>query len=142
MGEQAEDREQGGEATQVHPPAWTTSTFSGGQAEPAPKGGADWKAIKDQVVGLLAGIARWVGLIFALILVLHVVFVIGEANPDNGIVSWVAGWSESLLMGFKDLFQPDDPKLTVLVNYGIAALFWLIVSSVVARIIRRIGGEN
>ncbi|PXY32659.1 hypothetical protein BAY60_02260 [Prauserella muralis] len=102
----------------------------------------DWRSVKDQVVGLLAGIARWVGLAFALILVLHVIFVIGEANPDNGIVSFVADWAEGLALGFKDLFRPDDPKLDVLVNYGIAALFWLIVSSIVARIIRRVGGAS
>ncbi|SFP66855.1 hypothetical protein SAMN05421810_10341 [Amycolatopsis arida] len=102
----------------------------------------DWLAVKDRIVGLLAGIVRWVGLAFAAILVLHVVFVVGDANPDNGIVSFVRDWSDSLALGFKDLFTPDDAKLRVLVNYGIAAIFWLIVSSVLARIIRRIGGTS
>jgi hypothetical protein len=100
----------------------------------------DWRRVKDSGVGLFAGIVRWVGLIFSGILVLHVIFVIGEANAGNGIVSWVRGWAESLAIGFKDLFEPEDAKLRVLVNYGIAALFWLIVSAIVARIIRRIGG--
>lgn len=102
----------------------------------------DWRKIKDTGVGLLAGIVRWVGLIFAVILVLHVIFTVGGANPDNGIVSWVRGWADSLAIGFKDLFEPNDAKLRVLVNYGIAALFWLIVSSIVTRIIRRVGGAT
>jgi hypothetical protein len=100
----------------------------------------DWRRMKDQAVGLLAGVVRWAGLFFAAVLVLHVIFVVGEANPDNGIVSWIRGWAGVFSIGFSDLFEPADPKLRVLVNFGIAALFWLIVSGIVARIIRRLGG--
>ncbi|WP_425563716.1 hypothetical protein [Prauserella halophila] len=102
----------------------------------------DWTAIRERGVGLLAGIVRWVGLAFAMILVLHVIFVIGEANTENGIVQWVADSSENLAIGFHDLFQPEDPKLLVLINYGIAAIFWLVVSSIVAKVIRRVGGAG
>ncbi|GAB3000183.1 hypothetical protein LWP59_36805 [Amycolatopsis acidiphila] len=108
--------------------------------ESRPKRGSDvdWHRIKDSGVGLVAGVVRWVGLVFAVILVLHVIFTVGSANPANGIVSWVRGWADSLSIGFKDLFEPNDAKLRVLVNYGIAALFWLIVSAIVAKLIRRI----
>jgi hypothetical protein len=113
-------------------------------AEDAPRSrrGAemDWRRVKDQAVGLLAGIVRWAGLIFAAVLVLHVIFVVGSANPGNGIVSWVRGWAGTFSIGFADIFEPSDPKLRVLVNFGLAALFWLVVSGVLARIIRRIGG--
>lgn len=111
-------------------------------ASPRPKRQVPWGRVKDQAVGLIAGIVRWVGLIFALILVLHVIFVVGGANPDNGIVSFVRDWSDGLALGFKDLFEPTDEKLRVLVNYGIAAIFWLVVSSIVTRIVRRIGGAT
>lgn len=100
-----------------------------------------WRANGGRAAGVLAGIVRWVGLIFAAILVLHIVFVIGEANPDNGIVSFVRGWADGLLLGFKDLFMPEDAKLRVLVNHGIAAVFWMVVSAILAKIIRRIGGS-
>lgn len=100
----------------------------------------DWSGVKDRVVGVLAGIVRWVGLIFAVILVLHIVFRVAEANPANGIVEFVQSWAEGLTLGFKDLFTPEDEKLQVLVNFGIAAIFWLIVSSVGSSLIRRIGG--
>ncbi|MBK1785040.1 hypothetical protein JHE00_11955 [Prauserella sp. ASG 168] len=125
------------------PPGPAVSTYRNAAEEPesAPKRTTDWRLVRDRVVGLLAGIVRWIGLLFALVLVLHVIFVIGEANAGNGIVSWVSDWSESLSLGFKDLFQPEDPKLSVLVNYGIAAVFWLVVSSIVARVIRRVGGS-
>jgi hypothetical protein len=102
----------------------------------------DWRKHKDRVVSFVAGVVRWIGLIFAAFLVLNVIFVIGQANPENGIVSFVTGWAESVSLGFKDLFQPSDPKLSVLVNYGIAAIFWLVVSGIVARVIRRAGGQS
>jgi Na+/alanine symporter len=100
----------------------------------------DWRGGGERVTGLLAGVVRWLGLIFAAILVLHVVFVIGEANQDNGIVSFVRSWADGLSLGFKDLFMPADAKLRVLVNFGIAAIFWMVVSAILAKIIRRIGG--
>ncbi|MDT8910822.1 hypothetical protein [Amycolatopsis sp. PS_44_ISF1] len=110
-------------------------------AEPKPKRAPiDWRRGREQVFSPLASIVRWIGLIFAALLVLHVIFVIGEANAANGIVSFVRSWADGLSLGFKDLFTPSDAKLRVLVNYGIAAVFWLVVSAILARIIRRIGG--
>jgi hypothetical protein len=100
----------------------------------------DWRRTREQALSFLASLVRWVGLLFAAVLVLHVIFVIGSANQSNGIVSFVRGWADGLSLGFKDLFTPSDEKLRVLVNYGIAAVFWLIVSGVLARIIRRVGG--
>lgn len=89
------------------------------------------------VVGAVAGAVRWAGLVVVVILVIRVLLTVGGANPANGITSFITTCSDPLAWGFKDLFTPGDAKLRVLVNYGIAALFWLIVSSVLARIIRR-----
>jgi hypothetical protein len=114
--------------------------LTGGRPRAAKGVEADWRRVKDQAFGLVAGIVRWAGLLPAAILVLHVIFVVGSANPANAIVSWVRGWAGSFAVGFQDLFEPSDPKLRVLVNFGIAALFWLAVSGIVARIIRRVGG--
>lgn|GEM_PF-1143170 len=130
-------------ATGQEPPTQSMSTQAGSGAEPGRKRRAesnvDWSKAKDQIVGLLSGVARWLGVIFAVILVLRVIFVIGEANTSNGIVTFVQSWSDSLSVGFENLFTPDDHKLEILVNYGIAAIFWLIVSTIVAKIIRRVG---
>lgn len=97
----------------------------------------DWGKTRGQVFSVLASIARWVGLVFAALLVLHVIFVVGDANQDNGIVSFARGWADSLALGFQDMFTPTDLKLRVLVNYGIAAIFWLVVSAIAAKILRR-----
>lgn len=90
------------------------------------------------VVGVLAGLVRWVGLVFALILVIHVLLTVGNANPDNGITVFFADAADPLALAFRNLFTPENAELRVLVNYGLAALFWLIVSGIVARLIRRL----
>jgi hypothetical protein len=94
-------------------------------------------AIRTSALNVLAGLVRWVGLVVVVILVVRVLLTVGGANPDNGITQFVTTWSDPLAWGFKNLFTPTDAKLRVLVNYGIAALCWLVVSSILARIIRR-----
>jgi hypothetical protein len=93
--------------------------------------------VRASVLGALASVVRWAGLIVVIILVVRVLLTVGGANPDNGITSFITSWSDPLAWGFKNLFTPSDAKLRVLVNYGVAALFWLVVSSVLTRIIRR-----
>lgn len=93
--------------------------------------------VRASVLGALAGVVRWAGLIVVVILVIRVLLTVGGANPDNGITSFITSWSDPLAWGFKNLFTPSDAKLRILVNYGIAALFWLVVSSILARIVRR-----
>jgi hypothetical protein len=109
--------------------------------EQAPKQEAKRRSpaeVRASVVGFLAGLVRWAGLIFAIVLVVHVVLVVGKANPGNGITVFFADAAEPLALGFRSLFTPDNAELRVLINYGLAALFWLIASAVVARLIRRL----
>lgn len=109
-------------------------------SESEPRAKVDQRLGRERAAGVLAGLVRWTGLVFALFLAVHVVFVIGEANQDNGIVAFVRGGADAFSLGFSDLFLPADFKLQVLVNYGLAAIFWLVVSSIVAKVIRRVGG--
>lgn len=91
------------------------------------------------VAGAVAGLVRTVGLVIALILVVHVVLTVGRANPDNGITVFFASVAEPVALAFRDLFVPSNAELRVLVNYGLAAVFWLVVSGVVSRLVRRLG---
>ncbi|MCK2237612.1 MULTISPECIES: hypothetical protein [unclassified Crossiella] len=92
-----------------------------------------------RIVTAVAAALRWIGTIIAVVLVAHVVLTVGGANPANAITRFVAGWADPLALGFRDLFMPEDPKARILVNYGLAALFWLIVTALVVKIIRRLG---
>ena len=83
-------------------------------------------------------VVRWVGTLLSLLMVAHVVLAVGGANPDNVITRFVAEWAKPLALGFSDLFTPADPKLAVLVNYGIAAVFYLFATSIAVRIVRSV----
>jgi hypothetical protein len=120
--------------------AESSSASSSEETRVSRRAPVDWRATTGRVASVVASIVRWVGLVFAAFLVIHVIFTVGSANPDNGIVSFVKSWADSLALGFSDLFTPSDEKLRVLVNYGIAAIFWLVVSGVLAKVIRRVGG--
>ena len=91
------------------------------------------------VVGVVATVVRWIGLVFALVLAVHVLLTVGGANPANGITEFFATTADPLALAFKSLFMPENAKLRVLVNYGLAAVFWLIVSGVLSRLVRRLG---
>ncbi|GAB3282096.1 hypothetical protein [Parasphingorhabdus pacifica] len=115
---------------------------AGAQSD-APNGGRrrrrrsfDGAQARARIVGVLSTAVRWAGTLAALLLTLHVVLTIGGANPDNGITQFVTRWAEPLALGFSNLFQPADPALHVLVNYGIAAVFWLVVTSLAVRILQ------
>lgn len=94
--------------------------------------------VRAAVVGVAASLVRWAGLLFAVVLVVHVLLTVGHANPDNGITVFFADRADPLALAFRTLFTPADAELRVLVNYGLAALFWLVVSGVTARLIRRL----
>lgn len=95
--------------------------------------------LRGRIVAAAAGIVGWVGLVFAVVLVSHVVLTVGGANPDNVITSTIREWAQPLALAFRDLFTPQDATVRVLVNYGLAALFWLVVRSILLKLIRRLG---
>ncbi|MGW6448927.1 hypothetical protein [Lentzea sp. NPDC055074] len=94
--------------------------------------------MRTRVVGIAAGVISWVGLALAVVLVVHVVLTVGGANPGNVITSTVASVAEPTALAFKDLFSPSDAKLRVIVNFGLAALFWLGVRAIVLKLVRRL----
>jgi hypothetical protein len=97
--------------------------------------------IRARVSQILEAIVRWLGTIVAGLLVVYVVLTVAGANPDNGITRFVRSCAGPLALGFGDLFTPADPKLAVVLNYGIAALFWLFITALAVRILRAVGGR-
>ncbi|WP_394614449.1 hypothetical protein JNUCC0626_31780 [Lentzea sp. JNUCC 0626] len=94
--------------------------------------------MRTRAVGTAAGIISWVGLALAVLLVVHVVLTVGGANPANPITTTVKELAEPAALAFKNLFSPQDAKLAVIVNFGLAALFWLGVRAIVLKLVRRL----
>lgn len=76
--------------------------------------------------------------VIAFIIVLHIIFVLIGANGANTIVRTDSDWANTLAVWFRDLFTLSSAKLEVLVNYGLAALFYLAIGRIVASVISNI----
>jgi hypothetical protein len=92
---------------------------------------------RTRMVRIVCTIVNVVCGLFAVVLFAHIVMVMGEANPANGVASFVRGFSAAVSLGFNDLFTPSNVKVQVLLNEGFAAIAWLALGAVVTTLIRR-----
>ena len=90
-----------------------------------------------RVFSLVATIIRVVCAVIAAIIVIHAVFVLFEANPANLLVEFTAGVRDTFGWFTKDLFAPSDPKIAEAINDGLAALIWVVVGSLVSKLLVR-----
>ncbi len=91
-----------------------------------------------RVTDTTAAAVRVIAMIICVLLALHIAFVVFKANDDNSIVRTVNDWADWFAWRFRDMFVPKDERVAVLVNYGIAAVVYLIAGRVVSGLIRRI----
>jgi hypothetical protein len=87
-------------------------------------------------------LARVVSAIFgviALVLIAHILFVMVGANASSGVVRAVADFASFLAWGFKSLFTNANLKLRTFLNYGLAAVVYLLVGAVFQRLFRTLG---
>ena len=85
----------------------------------------------------LARLVRTLAGIIALIIVVAIVLFLVGANPSNQIVSAIHDAGAWLAGPFKNLFSIHDPKLAMAVNWGLAALAYLIVGHIIASLLAR-----
>jgi hypothetical protein len=90
-----------------------------------------------RVFTLIATVVRVVCSIIAALIVVHAVFVLFEANPNNLLVEFTTGWRDTFGWFTKDLFQPSDPKIGEAINDGLAALIWVVIGMLVSKAIVR-----
>jgi hypothetical protein len=96
---------------------------------------ADLRALASKTMTLAASVIKILCTIFAAILVIHIVLTVASANPQNGITTFFADAANSLTLGIGDLFLPASESLKVILNYGLAAVVWLIIGAVLARVL-------
>ena len=78
------------------------------------------------IAGLIAGI-----------IVVGIILVLVDANQRNTIVDFILDIGRFFVRPFRDLFPQDDPKDNIVINWGIAAVAYLLVGAIIARIVRR-----
>ncbi len=86
---------------------------------------------------LIASLIWLVAVIAAAVLALGALFTaLDQTNQSNEIVRWVLERGQDLVGPFKDLFRLETAKNTLLVNWGIAALVYLIAGKIIERFVR------
>lgn len=100
------------------------------------------RIVRNQIASVLVWMVYVATRLAALVLVLYAVFTVFRANPANIWYQFVESLAEALSLGLSTLFQLVDDRWEALVNYGLAAVVWLIIGSVVAGLIRRILGSH
>jgi len=86
---------------------------------------------------LLARIVQLVVSVVVLIIVAGILLVVLKANPSNSIVTDVHGWARSLAGPFDGMFSVHSANVTIAVNWGIAAVVYLFVGGLIARLLGR-----
>jgi len=75
--------------------------------------------------------------VIALILVLHIIFVLVGTNSHNSIVSWDATWAGHLAAWFKGLFTTSSARWNAFLDYGLATLVYLVVGRLLTALVER-----
>lgn len=100
---------------------------------------SELRALRTRLVHIATSVATIIAVVFAVVLAFRIVFAIFPVNPGNSLVEFVRSWADALVLFFGHLFTPDDQRVAVLVNYGLAAVFWLVAGRIAAGLIRRLG---
>ncbi|GAA3134786.1 hypothetical protein JOF29_002184 [Kribbella aluminosa] len=86
---------------------------------------------------LIASLIWLIAVLAAAVLALGALFTaLDQTNQSNEIVRWILERGHDLVGPFKDLFRLQTAKNTLLVNWGIAALVYLIAGKIVEKLIR------
>ena len=91
-----------------------------------------------RTVRIVCTIINVVTALFAVVLALHIILVLGEANQGNGFASLIDDWSAAVSLGLRDLFVPDNPKVRTFLNDGVAAIAWLAIGGLLTYLVRRL----
>ena len=92
---------------------------------------------RDETGDTVANVIRIVTGVVVAVFVLHILFVVFDANQGNEFVSFIYGLAQVLVLGLGDVFTPDDALLGVILNYGLAALVYLVIGRLIIKAIRR-----
>jgi hypothetical protein len=94
-----------------------------------------WAAGSMMVV--LARVVRLIAGLVVLVIVVGILLRVLNANPANSIVSDIHDAGRALVGPFKNMFTLKNPKSELAVNWGLAAVVYLIVGGLVAGLIAK-----
>ena len=87
--------------------------------------------------GTAARVITGIGVLFALIEVVYILMILFGANQANSFFVFIKSLAAPLALFFPGLFDLGNYNLSVIVNYGLAAVFWIVVAAFLARLVSR-----
>jgi hypothetical protein len=85
--------------------------------------------------GTAARVVQLIGAVFALIEVIYILLLLFGANAGNGFFRFIQSLAEPLALFWPGLFSIANRSLEIIVNYGLAAVFWLVIAGLIARVV-------
>ena len=85
----------------------------------------------------IARLIRTVASIVALVIVVGILLRVLSANPHNVIVSDIHDAGSWLVGPFHNVFSVKDAKLNMALNWALAALVYMLVGDLLARLLAR-----
>lgn len=85
-------------------------------------------------LAVLWRVSRLVLLALAALLVLAIAFMLLPTNEDNVVVRNVLSLAETVAGPLKDVFTVEDPERQRIYNYGLAALVYVVLASIVGKL--------
>ena len=84
----------------------------------------------------IARVITGIGALFALIEVVYILMLLFGANQANAFFVFIRSIADPLALFFPGLFNPGNYDVAIILNYGLAAAFWLVVTGIIARVVR------
>jgi len=85
--------------------------------------------------GTAARIITGVGALFALIEVVYILLILFGANQANQFFLFIKSLAEPLALFFPGLFNLANNNVETILNYGLAAVFWVVIAGLIARVV-------
>ena len=73
--------------------------------------------------------------VIAAIIVLAIALIVLDANSANTIVSHIREWADTLTTPFHGIFHLTSHKATLAVNYGLAAIVYVVAAELLVRLL-------
>jgi hypothetical protein len=111
----------------------------GGGAQPLQRSSVDIGRSIRQIASTVGVVLKVIGYLCALVLIVYILLAVVGVNPQNVVAQTVGGWANVLVLDFRDLFLIPDPTAALVVNYGLAAVCWMVAGEIAARFVRFLG---
>ena len=90
-----------------------------------------------RVFELVATVVRVVCAVIAALILVHAAFVLFEANRGNSLVELTQSVRDTFGWFTRDLFTKPNPKMAEVINDALAAVIWVVLGSLVSKLIVR-----